>query len=130
MRKASARLVDPRGSALVEGAVVMPWLLFLLLALIQFSLLLVTQVSVMTAAREGARAGALTGNEGLCQQVASQMLADSALVEGTASVRCRARSGVMEAEAVMRTPVIAPILQGVLKPVVTLRGVAHFRIEV
>lgn len=53
---------DAGGQAMVEMALVLPLLLFLLLAIIQLGFVVKAYVSVTNSAREGARAGAVGKN--------------------------------------------------------------------
>ncbi len=57
-RKNDKRIRSFSGQALVEFAFVLPILLLLIVALIDFGILFYTQMSVVNAAWEGARAGA------------------------------------------------------------------------
>lgn len=55
--------VEDRGSAVVEFVLVAPLLLLLALAVVQVALLLHARATLTFAAAEGARAGALAGND-------------------------------------------------------------------
>jgi Flp pilus assembly protein TadG len=55
------------GAAAVEMALVLPFLLFLLFGIIDFGLMLNSQLTVTSAAREGARTYVFTGDEDAAQ---------------------------------------------------------------
>ena len=57
-RRNTVRNQDPGGQALVEFAFVLPILLLLMVAIIDFGILFYSQMAVSNAAWEGARAGA------------------------------------------------------------------------
>ena len=63
MRVMGRRRRTDRGAAAVETALVLPLLLMVVFAMIDFGRMLNTQIRVTEAAREGARALALTGSD-------------------------------------------------------------------
>jgi Flp pilus assembly protein TadG len=60
------RLVNERGTALVEATLVLPVLLVLFLGIVEVGFLLLAHVQVANAAREGARQGSLCRLNGNC----------------------------------------------------------------
>lgn len=83
------RLRNDRGANLVEFALVMPFLLLLLLGMVEFSWTLATNLDVKQGAREGARLTAVnfpdTGNPGLAAEICNRMdlVGDNTLTEIT-----------------------------------------------
>jgi len=71
------RLRNDRGANLVEFALVMPFLLLLLLGMVEFSWTLATNLDVKQGAREGARLTAVnfpdTGNADLAAEICNRM---------------------------------------------------------
>ncbi len=78
---------ERRGTLTVELLLVLPILLVLLTAMIQFSLLLVARQQLLSASREGARVAARGGNELEVNQSVKQVLGDGSL--GDARVHCQ-----------------------------------------
>ncbi len=60
------RLVNERGTALIEVTLVLPVLLILFLGIVEVGFLLLAHVQVANAAREGARQGSLCRLNGNC----------------------------------------------------------------
>lgn len=83
------RLRNDRGANLVEFALVMPFLLLLLLGMVEFSWTLATNLDVKQGAREGARLTAVnfpdTGNADLAAEICNRMdlVGDNTLTEIT-----------------------------------------------
>ena len=71
------RLDNDRGANLVEFALVLPFLLLLLLGMVEFSWTLATHLDVRQGAREGARITAVntpdSGNTALAAEICSRM---------------------------------------------------------
>lgn len=71
------RLRNDRGANLVEFALVMPFLLLLLLGMVEFSWTLATNLDVKQGAREGARLTAVnfpdTGNADMAAEICNRM---------------------------------------------------------
>jgi len=65
------RLLNQRGSSLVEVALVLPVLLTLFLGIVEVALLLFAHVQVANATREGARYGSLCRLNGNCDNLST-----------------------------------------------------------
>lgn len=63
----SALRKDEKGQSLVEFALVLPVLLFLVLGMLEYGWMLNAKISVTAAAREGARASSVLGEENSSQ---------------------------------------------------------------
>lgn len=63
MRQLSQYIKNNRGQAIVEFALVIPWLLLLVVGILEFGLILNQYMVVAEAAREGARSAALGGDD-------------------------------------------------------------------
>lgn len=67
MKILSALRKDEKGQSLVEFALVLPVLLFLVLGMLEYGWMLNAKISVTAAAREGARASSVLGEENSSQ---------------------------------------------------------------
>jgi hypothetical protein len=70
-----------RGSLTVELVLVLPILVLLLLAMIQFSLMLTARQQLLSASREGARMGARGGSAADIECAARRVLGDGSLAQ-------------------------------------------------
>jgi Flp pilus assembly protein TadG len=75
---------DERGQAVTEFAVILPVLLMVLFAIFQFGVVFNNYIQVTSAAREGARKGAVSRGAGNCAQV--QTLAQNAAKQAAAGL--------------------------------------------
>lgn len=88
-------LSDERGSQLVEGALVLPLLLLVVLGILDFGLLFWRFESVTNAAREGARIAVLAGyGQTDVENRVKQFLDDAGLDEDAADIEVEAPVGV------------------------------------
>ncbi len=71
---------NEEGQALVELALVLPFLLLILLGIVQFGFVLNGQIAVSSAAREGARLAAMGASDSVVQERVENMLAASPLL--------------------------------------------------
>lgn len=118
-----------RGAAAVEFALVMPLLLLVVFGLIDFGRMLNAQITLTEAAREGARANALSSSVGSRVDLASQNLGPSGTVTYTINQDCA--SGADNAQVTTKytfkfiTPVggLVKLLGGTLGTTTNLTGV-------
>lgn len=66
---------DERGAAAVEFALVAPLLLFIVFGIIDFGVVFAQNLAINNAAREGARFGAVRGND--CSEITAKVQASS-----------------------------------------------------
>jgi hypothetical protein len=85
-RQASARRERRRGSLTVELLLVFPILLGLLLAMIEFSMLLYSRQQLVAASREGARTAALGGDLRDVEQTVRYYLGEGRLADAQVSM--------------------------------------------
>ncbi len=76
-----------RGSLTVELILVLPILMILLVAMVQFSVVLAARQQLLAASRDGARVGARGGNESEVTTAVKQALGSSSLTD--AKIQCR-----------------------------------------
>lgn len=69
MRQISQAIKNNRGQAIVEFALVIPWLILLIVGIMEFGLILNQYMVVAEAAREGARSAALGGDDATVSNV-------------------------------------------------------------
>lgn len=114
-----------RGQATVELALVLPFVVLLLLALIQVGLVVRARVMVTHAAREGARVAAVGGSDAEVRRAVG-VAADLALHRLDVTVGRSGDNAVVRVR--YRDPTDVPIV-GELVDTATLDAVAHMRIE-
>jgi len=124
-----------RGQGLIEAALVLPVLVFLLLVMVDFACMLSTKAALTSAAREGARAYAVYQDADRARQVAEKNLRDSVLAyTGKCRVDVSPSGGYVTVTVSYDQPVLVPgvfrLLGGKAMPsAVTLSSAAVFRIE-
>lgn len=129
MRRSGAR-----GQALVELAVVMPVVLLVLLAILEFGLMFYAYLTVAHAAREGARTGIVPGatDADIRQRVyeaASELPQERVSVSISPPQGARYAGDPLTVQVSYRYPVLIPLLAAVLGSEVDLTGVYSMRIE-
>jgi Flp pilus assembly protein TadG len=115
------------GQATVELALALPFVLLLLLGVIQVGLVVAAHVRVVNAAREGARAAAVDDRPGAARRAATEAGADPARCRTTVSGRAGPGSRV-RVEVRCREPTVVPLI-GPLLGVVDVRADAVMRVE-
>ncbi len=119
---------DDRGQAAVELALVLPLVAALALALLQVALVVRDQVLVVHAAREGARAAAVSDDPGAARAAA---LAGASLIPDRVVVEASGRGGagsrvrvLVRYVSVTDLPLVGPLVGDV-----ELSGSASMRVE-
>lgn len=119
---------DDRGQAAVELALVLPLVAALALALLQVALVVRDQVLVVHAAREGARAAAVSDDPGAAQAAAlagARLIPDRVVVEASGRGEAGSRVRVLvRYVSVTDLPLVGPLLGDV-----DLSGSASMRVE-
>ena len=124
-----------RGQALVEAAMILPILTFLLLATVSLVVMLNTKIAVTSAAREAARAYAVYQDTGRARQVADQNLKDTVMgYEGGAQVNVSPSGGYVTVKVTYNQPSLVPGLFRIMGlnedfGAVPISSAAVFRIE-
>lgn len=108
---------DQRGGALLETAVVFPFILLLLFAALQFYLLRHAEAAAAEAAQTAARAGSIYG-PCACRRAGQAALARAYRLRSGGTVECRAADGRITARAAASVPVLVPLITraGLLPP--------------
>ncbi len=124
----SRRVRDAGGQATVEAALVLPFVMLLLLAVIQVGLLVRAQVLVTHAAREAARAAAVDPD----QQAAIDAADDATTLDRSRlAVSVEGRNGPgshVTVRVIYRSPTDVPLV-GALLGDIDLEGEATMRVE-
>lgn len=114
-----------RGQATAEVALLIPFVMMALLAIVQIGLVVRARVMVTHAAREGVRVAAVGGSDSEVRH-AVHVAADLAIHRIEVSVR--RSDGTATVEVRYRDPTDVPIVGGLIDDA-DLEAVAHMRIE-
>lgn len=128
MTRATARPRRDRGQAVVELALTVPLLVLLLLSIVQLGLVVRDQILVVHAAREAARAGAVSADSDAVRRAAAK---SSGLQSKRMKVEMGSRGGAGSTLTVTihySSPTEVPLI-GAFLPDVGLRAVASMRVE-
>ena len=134
-----------RGAAALEFAIVLPVLILLLVGVVDFGMVMGAQAQVSNAAREGARAGALTGLQpqavgAVTAAIAGMPGATKAGTQTTvtcttpAGSACSLTDSTSDTGSMITVKVtyvhtwLSPVILG-FSPTITLSGVSYMRIE-
>ena len=116
---------DDSGQATVEIALLIPFVLFSLLAMVQVGFVIRARVMVTHAAREGVRVAAVGGSD---DQVRRAVVVAADLPVHRVRVRVSRSGGTATVEVTYRDPTDVPLVGGLVDDV-NLDAVAHMRIE-
>ncbi len=117
-----------RGQAVVELALTIPLVVLLLLSLVQLGLVVRDQILVVHAAREGARAGAVSADSGDVRRAAA---GSSGLQSRRMKVEMNGRGGpgsTLRVTIHYSSPTEVPLV-GAFLPDVRLRAATSMRVE-
>lgn len=134
-----------RGAAALEFAIVLPVLLLMLVGIVDFGMVMGAQTQVANAAREGARAGALSGLKDQAEGAATSAIAGmvgatnlgtktEAICTTVAGDACSMIDATPDTGSTVTVTVtyvhtwLSPVILGFL-PTITLKGQSKMRIE-
>lgn len=135
---------DPRGSALVEFALVAPLLILLLLSIMVMGLVINAKIVVAGAAREAGRSWAIEQSERQARERAAEAISGGglpvesrghSLFEPTRDVSFERRGDYIAVTVSYRQPTFVPLLDSLLDRetpgdgTITLQSQALFRVE-
>lgn len=119
---------DERGVSALEMVIFVPFLILIVLIMVQLGVMVIRQVELDAAAREGGRAGAVVMSVSACQSSGTEILQ---AMNTQGQVSCSEDGGYMRAQATSTVPVIVPFLtQGGLRGgQLQMQSVSNFRLE-
>lgn len=120
-----------KGQSLVEFALLIPLLIIILMAIIEFGFMFNAYITISNASREGARLGSLGGSDA----AVIERVADTTdhLNQGdmtvTVTPALRSRGDMITVEVNYDYQLITPIIAAVLNPIVDLEVTTKMRVE-
>lgn len=126
-------LKNKKGQSLVEFAIILPILLLLIMAIIEFSIMLNTYLAINNAAREGARAGIVGSTDveikNLIIYTSPSLDKDNLVVEVTPSEGSRRSGGMLTVRIKYNYNLTVPLISNLFNGVVALNSEISMRIE-
>jgi Flp pilus assembly protein TadG len=127
------RLVSKKGQSLVEFAVILPILLFLVMAIIEFGMMLNASLAINNAAREGARAGIVgscnTEIQALIMSISPSLDSENLFITITPSDGSRRSGDTLTVKIVYNYHLTVPIISNIFNNVAALNAQVSMRIE-
>jgi|LGVF01.2.fsa_nt_gb Flp pilus assembly protein TadG len=120
-----------KGQSLVEFALLIPLLILILMAIIEFGFMFNAYITISNASREGARLGSLGGSDA----AVTERVADTTdhLNQGdmtvTVTPALRSRGDMITVEVNYDYQLITPIIAAVLNPIIDLEVTTKMRVE-
>ncbi len=111
---------NEKGQTMVEFALILPLLLFLLLGIIQFGIILNGQITVTSAAREGARVAVVGEGDDVVETRVRNALAGSLMVDAVSAVIEIIRPAQSGDELTVRVQSSVPIIVPMIPPLNTI----------
>ena len=122
-----------RGQAMVELALVLPVLLLLLLGIAQFGLIFSSQLTLQNAVREGARIGAVGGDDAAIDNAvlnaASTLDPNKLSVTVSPDQTGRVQGAQVVVSADYQLDLIVPIISELVGPQLNLHSAVTMRVE-
>lgn len=126
-------LQDDRGQALVEMALVLTILLFLLTGIVEFGRVLSAQLAVSHASREGARLAVVGAADELISQrvrnAAGTLDANKVSITVVPSSHERMRGAQLTVEVMYPVDIVMPFIDKILPNPYLVRGATTMRVE-
>lgn len=122
---------NEKGQSLVEFAILIPVLILILMAIIEFGFMFNAYITISNASREGARLGSLGGTDG---EIAARVIEaapnlDSARITVSVTPGFRDRGDMVIVQVEYDYEIITPIMSGVLSPLVNFETETVMRVE-
>lgn len=126
-------LRNEKGQSLVEFAILLPFLLLLLMGILEFGIMLNSYLTINNAAREGARLGIVAGSnieiKELITNISPNLDTKNLTVNITPSEGSRKSGGTIAVEVIYNYQVTIPIISNIIHNVVVLKAQTSMRIE-
>jgi len=125
------RFRNEKGQSMVEFALLLPILITILLAIIEFGFMFNAYLSLTNGAREGARLGSVGGNDAAIvtrvEDVTSHL--DPLLMNIAITPAFRSRGDMITVTVNYDYQFITPFIGGILNPIVDLEAETKMRVE-
>lgn len=126
------RLKNQKGQSLVEFALILPILLLLVMAILQFAMMLNSYLTIENASREGARAGIVGSSDAEIEQLiittSPSLDSENLTVRITPGETDRKSGDTLTVNVTYNYEFIVPIISSILSNVV-LNGQTSMRVE-
>ena len=126
-------LRNEKGQSLVEFAILLPFLLLLLMGILEFGIMLNSYLTINNAAREGARLGIVAGSnieiKELITNISPNLDTKNLTVNITPSEGSRKSGSTIAVEVIYNYQVTIPIISNIIHNVVVLKAQTSMRIE-
>jgi Flp pilus assembly protein TadG len=126
-------LRNEKGQSLVEFAILLPFLLLLIMGILEFGIMLNSYLTINNSAREGARLGIVAGSDleinELITTISPNLDTGNLIVKITPSNGNRISGGTLTVEVIYNYQVTIPIISNILNDVVVLKAKTSMRIE-
>ncbi|MBI9014462.1 MAG: pilus assembly protein [Clostridiales bacterium] len=122
---------NEKGQSLVEFALVVPLVILILMAIIEFGFMFNAYITISNASREGARLGALGSNDAavVTRVVDTSVALDPAKLSVTITPANRSRGDMIRVQVNYDYVLITPIVSSVLSPFIDLEAETVMRVE-
>lgn len=124
---------NEKGQSLVEFAILLPFILLILLGILEFGIILNSYLTIHNAAREGARLGIVGGSnmeiENLIVEISPNLDAENIIVNITPTEGSRKFGGTLTVEVEYNYQVTIPIISNIINNLVVLEAQTSMRIE-
>lgn len=122
---------NEKGQSLVEFALVVPLVILILMAIIEFGFMFNAYITISNASREGARLGALGSNDTavVTRVVDTSVALDPGKINVTITPANRSRGDMIRVQVNYDYVLITPIISSVLSPFIDLEAETVMRVE-
>jgi Flp pilus assembly protein TadG len=120
-----------KGQSFVEFALVLPVLLIIIMAILEFGLMFNAYITISNASREGARLGSLGGSdiEIVQRVVQTSPVLDSTKITVTVTPATRTRGDMLRVLVSYDYTLITPVISNIISPMVDLDAETVMRVE-
>lgn len=122
---------NEKGQSLVEFALVVPLVLMILMAIIEFGFMFNAYITISNASREGARLGTL-GNDNFAIEarvITASPSLDPSKIDVTITPNSRSRGDMIRVQVNYDYVLITPIISNILSPLIKIEAETIMRVE-
>jgi len=122
---------NEKGQSLVEFALVVPLVILILMAIIEFGFMFNAYITITNASREGARLGALGSSDTsvVTRVVDTTVALDPTKISVTITPANRSRGDMIRVQVNYDYVLITPIISSILSPFIDLEAETVMRVE-